>query len=111
MPAARRRSPSERTRGKSSKSGIPIAVARGVLLDTGVLVAISNALDPAHRRCLDALKPLQGELVSVEGVLVEATHLLRRDRHLPADAISRALALGTRFVPPTPERLLRAVSL
>jgi predicted nucleic acid-binding protein len=86
-------------------------VINKILIDTGVLVAISNRLDPAHRRCLDALSGLRAELVSVEGILVEAAYLLRRDRRLPRAAIERAIILATRFVPVTRKRLERAIVL
>lgn len=81
------------------------------LLDTGVLVALVNAADPDHDRCVEAWRSTRGPVATVEGTLVEAAHLLRRARGGPAAAIGLVLASGVEIVPATPERLARAVAL
>jgi hypothetical protein len=82
-----------------------------VLLDTGFIVALVNAVDPDHGRCREAWSGLRAQLLTVEGVLVEATYLLRRARGGPAAAINLVLAAGTRLIAPTEPRLVRAVEL
>src|SRR5262245_43947983 len=84
---------------------------RRVLLDTGVVVALVNAADPDHVRCLDAWRDVRAQLITVEGVLVEAVHLLRRARGGPAAAINLILDAGARFLPATEPRLRRAATL
>jgi hypothetical protein len=84
---------------------------RRVLLDTGVIVALVNAADPDHARCVDVWRGLRAQLVTVEGVLVEAAHLLRRARGGPEAAIGLVLAAGVRLLPPTEPRLVRALAL
>ncbi len=82
-----------------------------MLLDTGVVVALVNAADPDHGRCREVWSQLRAQVVTVEGVLVEATHLLRRARGGPAAAINLVLASGARLIAPTESRLLRATAL
>ena len=84
---------------------------RRILLDTGVVVALVNAADPDHTRCVTVWREVRAQLVSVEGVLVEATHLLRRARGGPAAALNLVLDAGTRIIPPTEARLRRAAAL
>ena len=84
---------------------------RRVLLDTGFVVALVNAGDPDHARCREAWSSLRAQMVTVEGVLVEATYLLRRARGGPAAAINLVLAAGTRLIAPNEPRLIRAMAL
>ena len=55
-------------------------MADPVLLDTGVVVALVNAADPDHDACVAAWTRLRRPVLTVEGVLVEAAHLLREQR-------------------------------
>jgi predicted nucleic acid-binding protein len=73
------------------------------LLDTGFLVALVNARDPDHKRCADVWNTLVGKVVTVEGVLVEASHLLARARggssaalHLVASVDATIVSLDAR---------------
>lgn len=84
---------------------------RRILLDTGAIVALVNAADPDHARCVDVWRELRAQIVTVEGVLVEATHLLRRAPGGPEAAIKLVLGAGARLVPPTEARLVRAMAL
>ena len=84
---------------------------RRVLLDTGVVVALVNAADPDHARCVAAWRDVRAQVISVEGVLVEATHLLRRARGGAAAAINLVLGAGSRIIPATEVRLRRAATL
>lgn len=52
-------------------------MVESVLLDTGVLVALASRSDPDHRRCVELMNSLRARLVTVEGVLVEASFLVR----------------------------------
>lgn len=51
-------------------------IAGKILLDTGPLVAMLRRDDRHHRRCVEAIEPFRGLLLSPEAVLVEAMHLL-----------------------------------
>ncbi len=84
---------------------------RRVLLDTGIIVALVNRADPDHARCVDLWGELRAQIVTVEGVLVEAAHLLRRARGGPETAINLVLGAGARLVPATEARLVRAMAL
>ena len=76
-------------------------MASAYLLDTGVVVALANRQDPDHARCVEAWKQIRGQLVTVEGVLVESTHLLRRVPGGPEAAINLVLEAGAVLVAPT----------
>jgi predicted nucleic acid-binding protein len=77
---------------KRLRAGSQIAVAKPVLLDTGYLVALVNARDPDHLRCKEHWATLRAKLVTVEGVLVEATHLLRKAPGGARSAVELVLA-------------------
>ncbi len=95
----------------SSNTGTPIGVARTLLLDTGFLVALVNRRDPDHHRCIEAWAPLRANFVSVEGVLIEAAHLLRRVPHGARAAFEIAQSVQTLFVPPAEARYRQAFDL
>jgi predicted nucleic acid-binding protein len=86
-------------------------VASKRLLDTGFVVALASADDPDHASCAEVWNELRGQLLSVEGVLVEGAHLLRRDRAGPATLLGLVFGAGTELVPMTEERLKRAIGL
>jgi uncharacterized protein len=86
-------------------------VARRVLLDTGFVIALVNASDPDHDRCVEVWRGLRARLFSVEGVLVECAHLLRRTPGATAAAFHLAYAAGTQFVPSSEARTVRALDL
>jgi predicted nucleic acid-binding protein len=48
-----------------------------VLLDTGVIVALLDRSERYHQACRDAVKEVQGPLVTCESVITEACYLLR----------------------------------
>ena len=86
-------------------------MARTVLLDTGFLVALVNAKDPDHARCRRVWEGLRARILSVEGVLVEAAHLLRRAPGGPEAAVGLIVDSGAILVPSDEQRLRRAASL
>jgi len=86
-------------------------VAKKVLLDTGVVIALVNAADPDHERCTAVWAKLRARLYTVEAVIVEATHLLASAKGGAEAAIGLVLDAGAVIVPTTEERLRRAQSL
>ncbi|HEX6274721.1 MAG TPA: PIN domain-containing protein [Polyangiaceae bacterium] len=81
------------------------------LLDTGFVVALVSARDRDHERCVEAWKGFRGQLCSVDGVLVEAAHVLRKARGGPAAAVGLVYAARTELVPCTQSRAERALAL
>ena len=86
-------------------------MGEGYLLDTGFIVALVDARDRDHARCTEVWKSVRGKLVSVEGVLAEAAHLLRRNPGGVRHAVELAIAAGTIFVPSSSKRFRRALDL
>lgn len=84
---------------------------RAVLLDTGFLVALVNAADPDHAACVEVWGTLRAPLLTTEGVLIEAAHLLRRARGGPRAAISLVWASGASVAEPTEALHARALEL
>ena len=82
-----------------------------VLLDTGVVVALVNAADPDHTRCRAVWSRLRASIYTIEGVLVEAAHLLSRAPGGSDAALGLVLDAGARLVAPTAARLTRARAL
>ena len=103
--------PTDETRGETSRAGTPTDVARTVLLDTGFLIALVNALDPDHERCASVWNTLRARIVTVEGVLVEAAHLLARVRGAPAAALNLVRSVDATIVPLDAPRIGGAVTL
>ena len=94
-----------------SRPGTQIVVGDKILLDTGVIVALVNAADPDHGGCREVWSRLRARLYAVEGVLVEAAHLLSRVPKGADAAIGLVLDAGVTLVPPTESRLNRARTL
>lgn len=74
-------------------------MARRALLDTGFVVALVNAADPDHERSVEVWRDLRAQLFSVEGVLIECAHLLRRTKRGAAAAVHLLEDAGVRLVP------------
>ncbi len=81
------------------------------LLDTGFVVALLNASDPDHAACASVWNEWRAPLVTVEGVLVEAAHLLRRARGGTSALLGLVAAARVEIATPTPERYARATVL
>jgi hypothetical protein len=86
-------------------------VARSVLLDTGFLVALVNAADPDHASCAAVWNGLRARVVTVEGVLVEAAHMLRRARGGFEAATRLVVAVDATIVPLDAARLERCIEM
>jgi predicted nucleic acid-binding protein len=85
--------------------------ARRILLDTGVIVAALNDRDPDHARVVEWMRPTRAQWLTVEGVLVEATHLLRKVRQPIQRVLQFTSALRCELIPLTPARLARALEI
>ncbi len=66
---------------------------RGILLDTGPLVALLAGSDSRHQICVDTLSRLSPPLLTCWPVLTEAAWLLRK-QHRPLDRLADAHAAG-----------------
>jgi uncharacterized protein len=99
------------TREQRSARGDRIDVARRALLDTGFVVAVVNKADPDHERCVAAWRDVRAQLLSVDGVLVEAAHVLRRVPGGTEAAAGLVFDAGTEIVPSSAERVKRAIVL
>jgi predicted nucleic acid-binding protein len=65
-----------------------VALARDVLLDTGPLVAVLDARDQWHARCVAVWPAVIGRCLTAEAVVTEACHLTLRGggtAHAPLD--------------------------
>jgi uncharacterized protein len=69
-----------------------------VLLDTGCIVALLDRSERHHKRCVEAAKHLQGDLVTCEAIIAESCYLLRG---LPgaADAVIENVEQGIFQIP------------
>src|SRR5688572_22268961 len=95
----------------SCRAWFPIAVVDSVLLDTGPLVAMVNRRDVDHLGCVENSRNLRSRLISIEGVLVEACHLLARVHGGPDKALQLVLGMEVELIAPTAPRVQRARKL
>lgn len=91
--------------------GSRIVVAKRALLDTGFIVALVNEADPDHVACVEVWRELRRQLLSVDGVLVEAAHLLRKTQGGAAGIVGLVFGAGTELVATSEESANRAVAL
>lgn len=69
-----------------------------VLLDTGVIVALLDASERHHARCVEVISELEGTLVTCEAAVAEACYLLRTVRGAP-EAVLENVERGVFQVP------------
>ena len=84
---------------------------RRILLDTGVIVAALNQRDPDHVRVVEWLAPVRASWFTTEGVLVEASHLLRKATGTVQRVVQFVAGLRCAVVPLSPSRRARAVEI
>lgn len=84
---------------------------RRILLDTGVIVAALNQRDPDHVRVVEWLAPVRASWFTTEGVLVEASHLLRKTTGTVQRVVQFVAGLRCAVVPLSPSRRARAVEI
>ena len=70
-----------------------------------------NRSDPDHEPCREVWSKFRGELVTVEGVLVEACYLLRRAPGGVQAVVEMVNAVSACFVGPSMSRFLRTAQL
>jgi predicted nucleic acid-binding protein len=70
---------------------------RGLLVDTGPLVAVVDESDKDHRRCVSVLKRLSDPMVSTWPVVTEAVYLLGQTQN-PVDSQDALLDIIDRQV-------------
>lgn len=81
------------------------------LLDTGFIVGLINASDPAHAECAAAWGSVRGPFLTTEGVLVETAHLVRNTRGALAAAWGVLRSVNAVLVPSTRYRVDRTIAL
>ncbi len=82
-----------------------------LLLDTGALVSLLDKSQAQHERFVRFFDGWQAPVVSTEGVLTEATHLLGRVPGGREACVSFFLAGGAVLVPASPSSLRRCRDL
>ena len=68
------------------------------LVDTGFIVALLDRSEQNHQRCKEVLRSVSGALVTCEGVIAEACHLLRQQAGA-AEVILENIERGVFLVP------------
>jgi predicted nucleic acid-binding protein len=81
------------------------------LLDTGFLVGLINASDPAHSACAAIWDSVRGPFLTTEGVLVETAHLVRKTRGALTAAWGLLRSVNAVLVPQTRYRVDRTIAL
>jgi len=76
-------------------------MANELLLDTGGLVSIIDLAQRDHKKFANYFEAWEGDIVSTEAVLTEATHILRRVTYGAAACIDFFLKGGAILVPTT----------
>jgi predicted nucleic acid-binding protein len=99
------------TREDSSPRRSSIGVADTFLLDTGFIVALLDVRDPDHAACADTWREVRGEFISVEGTIVEASHLLANRPEAVALVVALGRRVGLKLGAPSVARTDRAVEL
>ena len=69
-----------------------------VLLDTGVIVALLDRSERAHRACAEAVENLEAPLITCEAVIAESCYLLR-NLGRASEAVIDNVAAGTFHIP------------
>lgn len=86
-------------------------MARELLLDTGALISLLDRSQTGHRRFVAFFEAWEGQVVSTEAVLTEATHLLGRIRGGALACLDFFVRGGAVLVPTSRETLVRCREL
>ena len=86
-------------------------MANELLLDTGGLVSIIDRGQRGHQEIAACFENWEGEIVSTEAVLTEATHLLSRVSKGAAACIDFFLEGGAILIPTSTSTLIRVRAL
>ena len=82
-----------------------------VLLDTGAFVALLDASEGSHERCVGFFKDFHGNLLTTEPVLTETLYLLNSTINAQKNCVEFILRSGAVLVPQSNESLTRAIVL
>lgn len=82
-----------------------------ILLDTGALVSLLDRSQHRHREFVDFFEAWNGEIVTTEAVLTEATHLLGRVRGGRIACLDFILSGGAILIPTSAAAVRRARDL
>ena len=82
-----------------------------VLLDTGAFVALLDASEGSHERCVGFFKDCRGKLLTTEPVLTETLYLLNSTINAQKNCVEFILRSGAVLVPQSNESLTRAIVL
>jgi uncharacterized protein len=85
-----------------------VTVAGDALLDTGPLVALLNARDHDHSRCVETFREFRGRLLTTEPILTEAMQLLAPIHGAGAACIDFFVRQAAVLVPQSAASLVRA---
>jgi predicted nucleic acid-binding protein len=86
-------------------------VAAELLLDTGALVALLDADQESHQRCVDFFRGWRRPVVTTEAVVTEATHLLSVDSRGRARCVEFMVSGGAVVIHGGMARLQRVLAL
>ena len=88
-------------------------MADSFLVDAGFLVALANEQDRFHAPCVAIWRRFgpPSSLITTEGAIVEALHLLRRVRGGPEATIGLIIQAHANVVGPDARRYVRAIEL
>jgi len=81
-----------------------------LLIDTGAVVALLNAREPAHQPCVDFFSGFQGKIISTESVLTESLYLLGDSLEHQKKCIEFFIQ-GVRIFPFSPKGLMQCLTL
>ena len=84
---------------------------RSVLFDTGAFVALLDASEDSHERCVSFFREFPGKLLTTEPVLTETLYLLNSTIKAQKNCMEFILRGGATIVPQSMESLSRAIVL
>lgn len=86
-------------------------MTNSLILDTGPLVALIDADQTSHSKCVSFFESWNGHVLTTEAVVTEATHLLHRTHGGPSACVQFILTGAATVVPTTLDQLKRVHTL